>query len=300
MALEDLRRQLIARAQKQVGEHFSSTDAWISKNVSLLQDLDEAFNLLCEHAKDLYSLHFPELVRMVPDNLLYCKLVLGVGNRSNFSAEKVSQFHSNPSAVQQIVSLASQSMGGEMSSEAEREVQFLCQNVVYLQQQREELQTFVERQSTAYMPNLSELASPLLAAKLLAKAGSLKHLAFMPSSALQLLGAEKAMFRHLKEHALPPKYGLLFQHSFIQQLPSHARGDMARSLSGKLSIAAKQDFFGKKLDAAGLQKSLEFRFESLKQKPFKAKPKPVPRNVRPKPFQRKRFHGKPFHGKKRR
>ncbi|MFH0714671.1 MAG: NOP5/NOP56 family protein [Candidatus Diapherotrites archaeon] len=290
MTLNDLRKRLIRETQGQVRQHFSEKDALLSKTVLVLEDLDEIFNLQCEHARDLYSLHFPELARLVPENGLYVKIVLGLGKRENFSVEKILPFYSNSSACQHISSLSKQSMGSELDDSALREIEFLCQNAVYVLQEREELQEFVEKEARQYMPNLSEIASPLLAAKLLGKCGSLKRLAFMPSSALQLLGAEKALFRHLKEHSLPPKHGLIFQHSFVQQVPAPARGEMARSLSGKLSIAAKQDYFSKTLNAAGLKKELEARFAQLKEKKFKPKKqKPILRKELPQNARRKFF-----------
>ena len=115
-------------------------------------------------------------------------------------------------------------------------------------------------------PNMSSLIGPTLSAKLISIAGSLDHLAKMPASTLQVLGAEKALFRALKTGARPPKHGIIFQYAAIHQAPRWQRGKIARALSGKLSIAARIDAFKGEFRGEALKRGLEKRIDEIKEK----------------------------------
>jgi nucleolar protein 56 len=141
----------------------------------------------------------------------------------------------------------------------------LALNALRLKEERESLLKFIEQEMAAIAPNFSKIAGPLLAARLLAEACSLKRLAVLPSSTIQLLGAEKALFRHLRNRqAKPPKYGLIYTNAFVQKTPRKNRGKMARALAGKLSIAIREDYFGKKDISKALLQGLEKRLCALK------------------------------------
>ena len=114
-----------------------------------------------------------------------------------------------------------------------------------------------------FCPNISEIAGSVLGAKLLAKAGSLKRIALMPSSTIQILGAEKALFMSRKKHAKGPKYGLLFQHALVKQMKKEHKGKLARTLAGKIATAAKADYFTKRNIADELKRSLEARVKEI-------------------------------------
>ncbi|MDD4251133.1 MAG: RNA-binding protein [Candidatus ainarchaeum sp.] len=115
-----------------------------------------------------------------------------------------------------------------------------------LETEREEATQFVKDEMQSEFPEFSKLAGEILAAKLLATAGSKRKLAFVPASTIQVLGAEKSLFNHLKRRGQCPKHGHLFNHPLLQKLPKQKRGKAARIIAGKLSIAAKLDYFGKK------------------------------------------------------
>jgi len=113
---------------------------------------------------------------------------------------------------------------------------------------RKALQEAVSASSPVRTPNLTALLGPELAARMVAQAGGLDRLARLPSSTVQVLGAERAFFEHLRGHAPPPRHGLLFLHSAIQSAPRSERGKLARALAGKVSIAAKLDHAGRTVD----------------------------------------------------
>ena len=124
----------------------------------------------------------------------------------------------------------------------------LTANCNALKEERKSLQEFIEKEMNLDFPNVSSVATPIIGAKLLSEAGSKKKLAFMPSSTIQLLGAEKALFLHIKKKTSPPKHGYIFNHPLIQKLTKDKRGRASRILAGKISIAAKEDYFSGKLD----------------------------------------------------
>jgi nucleolar protein 56 len=132
------------------------------------------------------------------------------------------------------------------TQDAEKQLNHLKQNLQNILDEKKALTEFITKNMEKHLPTFSKLAGYVLGARLLAEAGSKKRLAFAPSSTMQVLGAEKALFNHLKRKTNPPKHGHIFNHAFLQKLPKTKRGKAARILAGKLSIAAKLDYFEKK------------------------------------------------------
>jgi hypothetical protein len=129
------------------------------------------------------------------------------------------------------------------TGEAEIAYSELEKNTQSIEEEKKRLTEFIEKEMKEEFPNFSVLATPILGAKLLSAAGSKKRLSFMPASTIQLLGAEKALFAHLRKNAKSPKHGHLFNHPLMQKLPRFKRGKAARIIAGKLAIALKQDYF---------------------------------------------------------
>jgi len=119
----------------------------------------------------------------------------------------------------------------------------LAQRVVDLRAERDDLRTFIERRAPEVAPNLAEMAGPVLAARLISLAGGLEPLAKKPSGTVQVLGAEDALFAHLRGHAPSPKHGVIFTHEFVRGTRLEDRGSASRALAGKLSIAARIDHY---------------------------------------------------------
>jgi nucleolar protein 56 len=135
-------------------------------------------------------------------------------------------------------------------------------NQSVLENEKKELSEFIEAEMSEELPVFASVAGAVLGARILAQAGSKKRLAFLPSSTVQLLGAEKALFNHLKKQGSCPKHGHIFNHPLIQKLPKQKRGKAARILAGKLSIAAKLDYFGNKSET-DLLKDAETKIAKL-------------------------------------
>lgn len=115
--------------------------------------------------------------------------------------------------------------------------------IMSLRASRQKIEESLSSSVDTIAPNLSSLAGPLLAARLISRAGSLQRLSRMPSSTIQLIGAEKSLFKHLKGKAPSPKHGLIYRHPAILNAPKRLRGRLARALSGKLAIAARIDYY---------------------------------------------------------
>ena len=139
----------------------------------------------------------------------------------------------------------------------------LEKNTSSVDEERKRLTGFIEAEMKAEFPNFSVLATPLIGARLLAQAGSKKDLCMMPSSTIQVLGAEKALFNHMKKKGQCPKHGHIFNHPLLQKLPKHKRGKAARIIAGKLSVALKVDYFNGKDSSKEMMKELEDKIRKL-------------------------------------
>jgi nucleolar protein 56 len=130
---------------------------------------------------------------------------------------------------------------------------------------RKDLEDYIEKLMKEIAPNLSEIATPKIGARLILLAGGLKELSLLPSSTIQVLGAEKALFLHLSKGIKPPKHGVIFNHPYLQKLSPKRRGAMARTLASKISIAVKADLNGK-IIYQKLKEELDKRFKELSEK----------------------------------
>ncbi|WP_158056393.1 NOP5/NOP56 family protein [Halorussus halophilus] len=119
----------------------------------------------------------------------------------------------------------------------------LAQRVADLDDESESMRAFLERETSEVAPNLSAMAGPILAARLVSLAGGLESLAKKPAGTVQVLGAEDSLFAHLRGHAPSPKHGVIFTHEYVRGTRPEKRGSAARTLSGKLAIAARVDYY---------------------------------------------------------
>jgi nucleolar protein 56 len=243
--ISELRHRLLKQAKIAVSEGLSGPDTHVVRAVQTAKNMEALFNLLYEQTIEWYALHFPEMRQVVRDPVTQLSLVVRVGERKNFSKENLHTFFSDDTSLSRILDSAKNSSGGEIAPATLKSIQGVAQAAIQLKEEQKRLQDFASKQMVELAPNFSELATPSIAGQLLSKAGSLKRLAEMPASTIQVLGAEEALFSHIKSKTRPPKHGFIFNHPFIKPLPKHARGKMARALAGKLAICIRVDFFGK-------------------------------------------------------
>lgn len=222
-------------------------DTMIIQAVCLLEDLDKELNNYAMRLREWYSWHFPELSKIVTDNIVYAKAVILIGMRTNvkdLSIEKMGDCMPEEIA-EQVQEAAEISMGTEILQDDERHIKTLAKSVVEISDYRQNLAEYLKNRMNAVAPNLTILIGELVAAKLISHAGSLMNLAKQPASTIQLLGAEKALFRALKDKNKPtPKYGLIYNASIVGQAKSDLKGKISRTLANKCALCCRYDALG--------------------------------------------------------
>jgi len=249
-------------------------DLVIAQAIQTLDDLDRTINLFMGRIREWYGIHFPELDRLVDKHETYARLVLELGSKENFTIEKLEREDLPKAKAEQIAKMAESSMGADIAETDLAQIQALCKNVLSLYQLRQTLESYLDTAMEEVAPNTKALVGSLLGARLIALSGGLENLAKMPASTIQVLGAEKALFRSLKTGTKPPKHGIIFQHTFLHEAKKWHRGKIARALAGKLAIAVRADAFGGRHLGEELKANLERRIEEIHEK--YAEPPPVP------------------------
>jgi len=290
--LEALRQRSIAAAEEAIRETSSRPDLHLVQAIQALDDTDKYLNITATRTSEWYGLHFPELTQMVQDNVALCKLISDVGSREAFTAENLSGRGFTDKKVEAIITARDRSKGGTISEGDLGRVRSLASLAVQLGTIRDGLNTYVESQMKKVAPNVAEVAGATIGARLMAKAGGLDRLAVLPASTIQILGAEKALFRSLRTGARPPKHGILFQHQAVHTAPKWQRGKIARTLANKIAIAARVDFYRGSEDAS-IKAGLDKRLESIKER-YKEPPARKPEyRERPRRDERPQRRGKP-------
>lgn len=241
-------------------------DLIIAQAIQTLDDLDKTVNLFMSRIREWYGIHFPELDRLLEKHETYARLVVNLGNKENFTFEKLKNEGLPEIKAEQIAKTAETSMGADLPETDLAQIQALCRNVLNLYELRQTLENYIEATMDEVAPNTKAITGALLGARLIAIAGGLANLAKRPASTLQVLGAEKALFRSLKTGTRPPKHGIIFQHPLLHEAKKWQRGKIARAVAGKLAIAARIDAFGGRYIGDELKADLEKRVEEIASK----------------------------------
>lgn len=243
-------------------------DTMIVQAISLLDDLDKELNNYIMRCREWYGWHFPELGKIVTDNLAYCKSVRFIGDRTNVSSSDLSELL--PEEIEAEVKLAAEiSMGTEVSEQDIVNIRHLCDQVIEITEYRTQLYDYLKNRMMAIAPNLTVMVGDLVGARLISHAGSLLNLAKHPASTVQILGAEKALFRALKTRKDTPKYGLIYHASLVGQTTAKNKGKISRMLAAKAALAIRYDALGEDTNAemgAMNRAKLEARLRQLEEK----------------------------------
>jgi nucleolar protein 58 len=220
-------------------------DTMIIQAINLLDDLDKELNTYAMRVKEWYGWHFPEIAKIIVDNLAYAKTIKAMGFRTNAQNTDFSDIL--PEELEKEVKEAAEiSMGTEISEEDIENIHLLCDQIISLTEYRTQLYDYLKNRMQAIAPNLTTLVGELVGARLIAHAGSLLNLAKHPASTVQILGAEKALFRALKTKHDTPKYGLIYHASYVGQAGPKLKGKMARTVASKAAISVRCDALGDK------------------------------------------------------
>lgn len=218
-------------------------DTMIVQAIGLLDELDKEINTYAMRLKEWYGWHFPEMVKIVNDNLQYAKCIQRLGYRSNAINCDFSDIL--PEEQADLLKEASiVSMGTDIAEEDLKSLNALASEVIALMEYRVQLSDYLSNRMAAIAPNLTVMVGELVGARLIAHAGSLMNLAKQPASTVQILGAEKALFRALKTKHDTPKYGLIYHASLIGQAPPKHKGKISRVLAAKTALSIRVDALG--------------------------------------------------------
>jgi len=229
----------------------------IIQAIALLDELDKELNTYSMRVREWYGWHFPEMAKIVTDNTMFAKTVKKVGFRTNFATTDLSDIL--PEDVEHSVKEAAEvSMGTEVSKDDIDNISDLCDQVANIAVYRTQLFDYLKNRMMAIAPNLTCIVGELVGARLIAHAGSLMSLAKHPASTVQILGAEKALFRALKTKHDTPKYGLIYHASLVGQAAPKFKGKISRVLAAKTSLSARMDALG---DSEGVTVGLEHRLK---------------------------------------
>ena len=266
-------------SKKKVSLASGHSDNMIIQIISILDVIKKSISLLSSHLREWYGLHFPELTdKVIDDNMLLAKMISTLGAREKFTYENLRKnFELSDNKINILQEYASNSMGANFNLKL---VQDYASQILSLDSYSQDLEERLTVLMTKSAPNINAIIGSLIGAKLIAKAGGLRKLAFMPASRIQLLGAEKALYRFLKTGEKRPKHGLIFQWNQIRGSKYYHRGKIARVVAGKIGIAAKVDNFNGDFIGDELARILELKIKEIEEKYPNPPKKTEPVNVR--------------------
>ncbi|HEU4822220.1 MAG TPA: hypothetical protein VFS97_02235 [Nitrososphaeraceae archaeon] len=242
-AIQQLRDFAISLSSSRVKEASEKLDLHVIQAINALDELDKTINVLAARMREWYGLHFPELDNLVQSLTAYAKIVSSAGTRDKITHQVLQDAGLQEKKAEIILSVINRSKGGDITDDNLMLVKKLADQVIEQSQLRDDLANNIETTMEVVAPNVKELLTASVGARMTARAGSLQRLATLPASTIQILGAEKALFRSLKTGANPPKHGMLFQHPLIHAAPKWQRGKIARAIAAKVAIAARIDAY---------------------------------------------------------
>lgn len=248
MDKEDLREKAISRTREELEKEVEK-DRLLAKNIKQHDILEKNIRRQLEGLRDIYSIHFPELEDEITDDEQFVDVLERYGVES--------------SEIEPFSEMADKSAGSAINQEDKELIEQNVETVSSMIQLRDDLKEYIREGAQEEFQNLSTLLGPLLATRIVSLAGGLEELAKKPASTVQMLGAEKALFRHLKGQGSAPKHGVLFQHRFVNDLPEEKRGKMARFLANKAVMAARIDQYGDEDKSENLKEEIEQKYSEL-------------------------------------
>ena len=263
--MTSVRAQAMLFTQNMLRENVEARDKYIAQAINSIDDINSILNLIYARLSEWYGIHFPELQDLVRDNDQYIKLVAKMEGkiRSEITLDDIASL--SESRQEMIQEAAVNSLGAGISQYDMNPISQLASFGVEILNIKDNLEKYIEESMKEVAPNLQLLVGSLLGARLISLAGNLENLAKRSSGTIQVLGAEKALFRHLRSGEDPPKHGVIFQSPLIHSAKLHQRGKISRALAGKLSIAARVDYFSGEFIAPTLVNNLQKRILEIQE-----------------------------------
>ncbi|KAK9895780.1 Nop-domain-containing protein [Cystobasidium minutum MCA 4210] len=251
----------VSRSQLGLGHAYSRgkvkfnvnrSDNMIIQAIAMLDQLDKDVNTFAMRVREWYGWHFPELVKIVGDNYQYAKCVVLIQDKNCLRDKSKEEdllssltdiLDDDSVKAKNVIDAGRASMGSDISPIDLTNVINFAERVISIFAYRKSLQTYLNEKMSLVAPNLASLIGDVVGARLISHAGSLTNLSKYPASTVQILGAEKALFRALKTKGNTPKYGLIYNSTFIGRAASKNKGRISRFLANKCSIASRIDCF---------------------------------------------------------
>ncbi len=271
-ARESIRKVALATAEEKIKTQSGALDLQVSQSIQALDEIDKVLNNFASRLREWYGHHFPELASHVSEPTTYAR-VATIGGRDTLTEKALEEIGLPAKKAESVIASSNRSKGGEIRPEDLLVIRNLAEEVLRVNALRDKVANHVEDTIRKVAPNVSKVAGTTVGARLIAKAGSLSRLATMPASTIQVLGAEKALFRALKTGSRPPKHGYIFQHAEVHSAPRWNRGRVARLIAGKIALAARIDAY-RGTEDEGLVKVLERRLKEIKGRQAPAKEPP--------------------------
>ena len=256
----------IAMARTVIREESGRRDLMMTQAILALDNVDHTFNLFANRLREWYGYHFPEMGGIIDESDLYVRLVASLNGRQNSTVENLTKRGLSSERAETLARAAQNSMGPDLLEEDLEEIVEFAQLLLQFYESRTRLEKYLETVTQEVVPNTSTLLGPTLSARLIATAGGLENLAKRSASTIQVLGAEKALFRSLRSGSRPPKHGLIFQHKDVHQAPRWQRGKIARALASKVAIAVRLDAYHGDYRGEQLLKDFEKRVKEIREK----------------------------------
>ena len=260
----------------------SSEDKHLIQAINSIDEIDESIARLIERIREWYALYFPEM-DLIKNNETYIKLIYENKTKEEIINAKIDAFPEDMLDIEEDIDPNDLEI---MNNYAK--------SIYELQQTRKNIIDYIDEKMESVAPNLKLLVGSSLGAKLISHAGGLKRLASYPSSTVQIMGAEKALFRHLKSGDRPPKYGLIYQHPQVRGAKWWNRGKIARLLASRISLAVRKDVFTHDFD-----ENIFYEFKSKAEEIEKNNPFPT-KTSKKRSEEKKKGKKKSKKGKKRR
>lgn len=249
MERKEIREKAIQRTRKQLKSGVDR-DKHVIQAVKTLENIKDNNSEQINQFREWYKIHFPEFIEEIQEDEHLIKL-LGRG----LNKKEMSSFQE----------MAENSTGQKLPPQEQKILEKTLKNIQKNQEHEEELKEYIKQTVEEEMPNLNAILGPILTAKILTHVGSLEKLAKQPASTIQMLGAEKALFRYLKGQGTPPKHGVIFEHDKVNTLPEDKRGKMARFIANKTALAARLDQYGDKDKGDEYREKIQEKYLEVKE-----------------------------------
>ncbi|MCL5111401.1 MAG: NOP58 family protein [Candidatus Marsarchaeota archaeon] len=287
---EEIRERMLESAKGGIRSAYQSEEYVLMQAVNAYLETNRSLNLAYERLSEWFGIYLPEVKMASPETL--AKLVMAVQSSGKDEAA-INEAIGDAGRAGEIHNKLLSTIGRAMDGEDSSAISEFAQMTLDMSDSLKRLDSYIKKASTRVMPNTTYLTDHMIAAELLSRAGSMERLATMPASTVQLLGAEKALFKHIKFGSRPPKYGILFKIPEITNAPREIRGRIARVYATKICIALKADHFSKNFIAERLKKDLNESIKRIREKPIKPKNEAPAEGFKRRGFQRRMGRNNP-------